>query len=385
MTGFLHEKEFSRKAFVKGGGALIVGFSLAGFGSKTAKAADGPYTSSGVDHNSLDSWISINADNTAKIMSGGIKQGTGSDTGLLMIAGEELGMELGQLEFVMSDTAVTPNTGTHSASNTIKNAGPSVRAAAATAAQVLRDLAATQLGVPASQLTVSKGVVSGGGKSVTYGELVGGKLFNARIPESYGLARSSTFGFGDIVPGGLAPGISPAKPVSQYKLVGTSQPRIDIPSIVTGNEVFIQNIRLPGMLHGRIVRPRGQAVAGFGAAIDSIDENSIKHLPGARIVRKGNFLGVVAPHEYDAIQAAAQLKVKWATPPAVLPGHGDEFKAMRELDSAGKTVWGKQDLDLQAQQRRCRSSFQIGGACRLPDLRLGIECAFADGAELRSR
>jgi nicotinate dehydrogenase subunit B len=345
MTGLLHEKELSRKTFLKGGGALIVGFSLAGFGSKTAKAADSPYASSGVDHNSLDSWIVINADNTAKIMSGGIKQGTGSDTGLLMIAGEELDMELSQLEFVMADTAVTPNTGTHSASNTIKNAGPSVRAAAATAAQVLRDLAATRLGVPASQLTVSKGVVSGGGRSVTYGELVGGKLFNVRIPESYGLARSSTFGFGDVVPGGLAPGVSPAKPVGQYKLVGTSQPRIDIPSIVTGTEVFIQNIRLPRMLHGRIVRPRGQAVAGFGAAIVSIDESSIKQIPGVRIVRKGNFLGVVAPHEYDAIQAAAQLKVKWADPPAALPGHGDEFKGMRELDSAGKTVWGKQDLD----------------------------------------
>jgi CO/xanthine dehydrogenase Mo-binding subunit len=346
MTGFLHEREFSRKTFLKGGGALVVGFSLAGAGlSGKAQAGLNPYTSSGVDHNSVDSWIAINADNTAKIMSGGIKQGTGSDTGLLMIAGEELDMELGQLEFVMADTAVTPNTGTHSASNTIKNAGPSVRAAAATAAQALRGLASTRLGVPAAQLTVSKGVVSGGGKTVTYGELVGGKLLNVRIPDSYGLARSSSFGFGDVVPGGLAAGVAPAKPISQYKLVGTSQPRIDIPAIVTGTEVYIQNIRIPGMLHGRVVRPRGQAVAGFGATIVSVDESSIKQIPGARVLRKGNFLGVVAPHEYDAIQAAAQLKVTWATPPAVLPGHGDEFKAMRDLDSAGKTVWGNEDLE----------------------------------------
>src|SRR5207248_4680608 len=145
--------------------------------------------------------------------------------------------------------------------------------------------------------------------------------------------------------GGIAPGQAPAKPVSQYTLVGTRVPRIDVPGIVTATRVYIQNIRVPGMLHGRIVRPRGQALFGSGLPIVSIDESSIKHIPGAQIVRKGNFLGVVAPHEYDAIQAAAQLKVKWATPPAVLPGHGDEFKAMRELDSAGKTVWGKQDLD----------------------------------------
>src|SRR5207253_4928221 len=118
----------------------------------------------------------------------------------------------------------------------------------------------------------------------------------------------------------------------------TSPPRIEIPAIVTGSEVYIQNIRVPGMHHGRIVRPRGQTVYGFGAPIVSVDESSIKQLPDVRIVRKGDFLGVVAPHEYDAIQAAAQLKVKWADPPAVLPGGGDEFGAMRALDRAGKTV-----------------------------------------------
>ena len=98
------------------------------------------------------------------------------------------------------------------------------------------------------------------------------------------------------------------------------------------------------MLHGRIVRPRGQSVYGSGAPIVSVDESSIKHIPGARVVRKNDFLGVVAAEEYDAIQAAAQLKVKWADPPKVLPSSGNEFKRMRELDSAGKTVWSTSDL-----------------------------------------
>ena len=353
MTGLMHEREFSRKSFVKGAGALIVGFSLAGAGlaGKAGAAGVDPYASDGLDQFQVDSWIEIHADNTATIKTGGIRQGTGSDTGLLMIAGEELDMDMSQLEFIVADTALTPNTGKHSASNTIKNAGPGVRAAAASARQALLGLASASLGVPVANLTVTSGVVSGGGKSVTYGQLVGGKLFNATMPASWdmnpsgGLAGSFS-GATPAGPGkGLQAGEAPAKPVGQYKLVGkTGVPRIDIPSIVTGSEVYIQNIRLPGMLHGRVVRPRGQTVYGFGVPIISVDESSIKHLPNVQIVRKNDFLGVVAPKEYDAIQAAAQLKVKWADPPAVLAGNGNEFQHMRALDSAGKTIMGRTDL-----------------------------------------
>jgi nicotinate dehydrogenase subunit B len=180
---------------------------------------------------------------------------------------------------------------------------------------------------------VSKGIVSGGGKSATYAQLLGGKLFNVTMPASYNLANPSGAGF----TGGLQAGQAPAKPVSQYKVVGTSPARIDIPAIVSGTEAFIQNIQIPRMQHGRIVRPR-QALYGFGAPIVSVDERSIAKISGAKVVRVGDFLGVVAPREYDAIQAAAQLKVKWADPPAALPGGGNEFQQLRALDSAGKTV-----------------------------------------------
>jgi nicotinate dehydrogenase subunit B len=225
-----------------------------------------------------------------------------------MIAAEELDLEFSRVSHVQSDTNVTPDTGPKLASNTIKNAGLGVRAAAASARQALLGLASTQLGVPASSLSVSKGVVSGGGKSVTYGELLGGKLFNVRMPASWNMGPPPTVFF----MGGIQPGQSPAKPVSQYKVFGTSPPEIDIPGIVTGTRVYIQNIRVPGMLHGRWVRPRGQPVYGFAARIVSVDESSIKHIRGARVVRKNDFLGVVAAEEYQAIQAAAQLKVKWA-------------------------------------------------------------------------
>src|SRR5881397_3209266 len=118
MTGFMHEREFSRKTFLKGGGSLVIGFSVLGaaVGAKAARATDSPFASNGpYDQYAVDSWITINADNTASIKTGGIRQGTGSDTGLLMIAGEELNMEMSQLEFVLADTNVTPNTGKHSA------------------------------------------------------------------------------------------------------------------------------------------------------------------------------------------------------------------------------------------------------------------------------
>jgi nicotinate dehydrogenase subunit B len=342
MTGLLHEKEFSRKSFLKRGGALIIGFSVAGAGlAGTAKAAGSPLSPFGselIDPSQIDSWLVIHSDNTATIKSGAVQQGNGSDTSILQIAGEELGMDMSQLSFAVYDTSVTPNTGGKGASNTIyASAGRGTRAAAASAYQTLLGLASTQLGVPVSQLSVSKGVVSGGGKTVTYGSLIGDMLFNVQMPASWNMQVASSAA---ALPAtsGLQPGKAPAKPVSQYKLVGTSPPRTEIPAIANGSFVFIQNIRIPGMQHGRIVRPIGQAVYGFGPPVISVDERSIAHLPNVKIVRVGDFLGVVAPHEYDAIQAAAQLKVKWADPPAVLPGGGNEFNALRAADKAGKTV-----------------------------------------------
>jgi len=341
MTGFLHEKEFSRKTFVKGGGALVVGFSMAGslLVPGKAQAADSPYASNGpADMYEVDSWLRIHTGNTASLYSHSIELGQGAPTGLLQIAAEELDMDMSQLEFVTDDTNVMPDTGRTAGSKSILSGGPKVRAASAYAKQALLSLAAAQLGVPVSSLTVSGGVVSGGGKSVKYGDLLGGKLFNVRMPASFGFrlvtmpADTST---GDTT--GLLQSVFPAKSPDQYKLVGTRVPRIDIPAKVLGTYTYVHNIKAPGMLHGRIVRPRGQGAFGDGTApaIISVDESSISHLPGAQVVRKGNFLGVVAPKEYDVIQAAAQLKVKWADPPA-LPGVGNLFANMRVQDSAGQ-------------------------------------------------
>ena len=326
MTGFLHEKEFSRKTFVKGGGALIVGLSFAGAAGKAANAA-GPdsYASPGpADPNAVDSFITIHADNTASLNSGRIELGQGATTGLMLIAAEELDMDVSQFRHIAFDTGgktPSPNTGNTGGSSSISQGGPLIRRAAAEGKQALLALASAQLGVAAGSLTVDKGVVSGGGKTITYGQLIGDKLFNVKYTTTT-----------------LHTGVAPAKPVSQYKQVGIARPnRYDIPEIVMGTKTYAANVRVPGMLHGRVVRPRGQGAYGDGInpVPLSIDANSIKNLPAVQIVHVGNFLAVVAPKEYDAIQAAAQLKVAWSEPPKIDPV-GNLFAGMRRFDAAGQ-------------------------------------------------
>jgi CO/xanthine dehydrogenase Mo-binding subunit len=338
MTDVLTAREFSRTTFLKGGGAMVVGFSMLGAAaaSKQATGATDPYVSSGpFDQGLIDSWIVIHADNTATLRSGKIELGQGTLTGLLMIAAEELDLSLAQMRHIINpDTNATPNQGSTVGSQGIRTGGQQTRAAAAAARNALLDLAAKELGVAKSSLSVSNGVVAGGGRTITYGALLGDKLFNARIPgvpvgEDGQMPSSARRAAGQ-------PG---TKPISQYRIVGKSGiPRVDIPDKVTGKFVYVHNVRVPGMLHGRVVRPRGQGAYGRGTApkILSVDAGSIRSIPGARIVRHKDFLGVVAPTEYAAIQAAGQLKVTWEDPP-VLPSSGALFKQMREQDSKGLT------------------------------------------------
>ncbi len=335
MTEMLN-KEFSRKSFVKGGGALIVGFSLAGAGlaGKAGAAGEDPYASNGSpDLAQVDSWLTIHPDNTVSLRTGLHEMGGGSMTAHLMIAAEELDVDLSQMRWVRLDTKLSPNQGETSGSNGTRNQGAQVRTATVAARSALLDLAAARLGVAKGSLTVDKGVVTGGGRSVSYGDLLGDKLFNVQIP-----GGAPTTSFNPTQPGATSfdAGGKSAKPISQYKLVGTSVPRVDIPDKVTGAYTYTQNIRVPGMVHGRVVRPRGQGAFGLGTdtPILSVDESSIKHIQNVQIVRIRNFLGVVAPLEYDAIQAAAQLKVKWADPPA-LPSSGNLWKQMRDQDRQG--------------------------------------------------
>jgi CO/xanthine dehydrogenase Mo-binding subunit len=336
MTGLLHEtelleKQFSRKSFLKGGGALIVGFSLAGSAlAGKASAIDGDIpTGYNPDINQVDSWLAITSDNLVVLKTSQIETGNGITTGFLQVVAEELDTDMSQMRYGLFsptshdvvDTYNSVSSGGEGGSNAMSGTGPKIRNVAVLARQALLNMASTQLGVPAAQLTVDKGVVSGGGKTVKYGDLIGGKLFK--------ISGANV---------ALQPGVAPAKPMSQYKTV-LKDPnpvvRIDIPDKVTGVYTYVHNVRVPGMMHARMVRPRGQGAYPYNSNVPvSIDPSSIAHIPGAQVVHVNNFLAVVAPKEYDAIQAAAQLKVVWNTNP-ILPGTGNLWKHYRDVDSAG--------------------------------------------------
>ncbi len=220
------------------------------------------------------------------------------------------------------DTDVVLATGGEGGSNAISGTGGRVRAAGAAAMQALLGLASTALQLPLESLSAKRGVVTGAGKAIGYGELAGGRLLSVQIPA---------------VASNILQGTAGAKAVADYTLVTTSVPRIDIPAKVTGRYTYVHNLRVPGMLHGRWVRPRGQGpylTSGFATPV-SVDRSSIAHLPHVQVIQVGQFVGVVAPWEYDAIQAAAQLKVTWADTP-ILPGDTDRISQLRAAGSNGQ-------------------------------------------------
>ena len=316
MTAQAGTPALSRRDLLKGG-ALVVSFNIA---APLAGSLLGPLATSATaatpDPELLDAWIAVRADNTATVFMGKVELGQGTTTGMLQIAAEELDLAMSQVSAARVDTDVTPNQGPAVASLSIMDNGPQLRAAAADARQALLRLAATRLNAPIERLTVRDGVVSVEGdptRAVSYGDLVGNRQFNVKMT-----------------------GKAPQKPVPQYRIVATRVPRVDIPDKVSGKYAYIQHVRVPGMLHGRIVRPRGQGAYGDGAKVASLDPSSIADIP-ARVVRKGDFVGVVAEREWDAVRAADKLKLTWNVPPR-LPAEGKLFEAMRTSHSTDSVI-----------------------------------------------
>ena len=345
-----------RRDFLKAGGALVVGFPLRDVLLGQAAPAPRGTVAGPPDPKQVDTWLAIHADNTATVYIGFAELGQGNSTALLQVAAEELDMEMGQLKTVRLDTNVTPNQGGTYSSASIQRGGPQVRTAAAEARQALLQLASKRLAAPVDRLTVSKGMVSAAGSSVSYGELVGDKPFHLAFT-----------------------GSAPIKSSADYKVVGTPVPRNDLPDKVSGKYVYMQHARVPGMLHGRVVRPRGQGAYGAGAKVMALDEASISSIPGARVLRKGDFIGVVAENEWDAVRAARQLKVQWDATPS-LTGSDGMYAAMRAAQTDDRTVLehGNAADAIGAAPHKvaynCRAPYQahapFGPNCALADVKL---------------
>ncbi len=297
---------FPRRDFLKAGGALMVGFAI---GVPVAAQQPAAGLPGAPDPNRLDTWVAIHSDNTATIFIGFVELGQGNSTALLQIAAEELDLEMSQVKTERVETGKTPNQGGTVASASISRGGPQIRLAAAEARQALLGLASVRLGVPPERLMVSRGVVSVVGEastSVTYGALIGDRRFDVTYT-----------------------GEAPLKDYRSYTVVGTSVPRHDIPAKARGTYVYMHHVRVPGMLHGRIVRPRGQGAYADGLRVVSVDPSSIDGIRGARVVRRRDFIGVVATDEWGAVRAAQQLKVVWDTPASLPATPAALFERMR--------------------------------------------------------
>jgi CO/xanthine dehydrogenase Mo-binding subunit len=294
-------RSLSRRLMLQSTGALVISFSMADIGEALA-AGPTPAVPAGrppLMPTELDSWLAIAKDGSVTVYFGKIDGGQGTDLCIGQIVAEELDVPMTSVHVIQGDTALTVNQGGASGSTGVRYAGAAMRQAGAEARRVLVNRAAEKLGVAADTLTVADGVVSVIGnpsKSISYADLIGGSYFHSEIGwnKQYGNPLALT---------------SPAKPKTpdQYKIVGTSPARFDVPGKVFGTAPWVSDIRVDGMLHGRMIRPK---IAG--ASVVSVDESSIAHIPGARVLRKADFIGVVAPKEWDAIKASQALKVTWS-------------------------------------------------------------------------
>ncbi len=274
--------ETTRREFLIGGGALVVAFSLA----PEARAQMGG-TAKPVALDQVDSFLAVHKDGTVTMYTGKVDLGTGTRVALPQMVAEELDIALEKIKLVEGDTALTPDQGPTWGSLSIQIGGVQLRQAAATARKALIEMAVQKLGMPSADLAVRDGVVfvrAERQRRVAYAELIGDKTFNLKVDKD-----------------------APLKNPKDHTIVGQPIPRPDVPGKVTGTHTYMQDFRVPGMLHARVVRP-----PAIGATLEKVDEASIKSIKGARVVRQENFLAVVAESEWAAVKAARALKATWS-------------------------------------------------------------------------
>ena len=358
--------ELSRRQFLKHAGALVVSFNLFPPARNVLAAQFTTLPSGDLDPQSLDSWLAIGPDGNVTFYTSKVEIGTGTITALAQIVAEELDVPFDRVKMDSGDTSRTIEQGSTVGSRTIERAGPQVRQAAAAARQELLKLAAAHLGAPVEKLAVQNGVVSVVGdatRTVSYGQLIGGKRFDTRITAS---------GTGWDMK--VAPEVK-AKNPKDYKIVGQPIRRMELPGKVTGEHVYAHDVRVPGMVHGRVVRPPVVNTEPI-----AIDPDSVRHIPGVMmVVREGKFVGVVAETEWAAIKAAQALKVTWAAPTTKPPANPDALFTYLKNTKPARTLKPVDKGDLgdafskakKSYQASYRWPFQMHGM-------IGPSCAVAD-------
>jgi nicotinate dehydrogenase subunit B len=312
-----------------------------------------------VDAETIDGFLSLEGDGSVTVWCGKVELGTGISTALAQVVADGLGVRFDQVRMVMGDTARTPDQGTTAGSKSIQVTAPLLERAVAGARRELLERAGERLEVAPEDLAIVDGVVrpiDGSGAAVQIGKLAG-EPFRGRIPDEA------------VDPGGLS-----------RAMVGQSLPRIDLLAKLTGGAAYVHDLRLPGMLHGRMIRPHARTVTGAGRIV-AVDDSAAVAMPGVvAVVRNGNFLGVVAEREEVAIRAAAAVQVTWSPGPALPPAEGlhgrmrmepsddrvvvDRGDTERATASAARTLTATYRFLMQAHA-------SMGPSCAVADVRDG--------------
>jgi CO/xanthine dehydrogenase Mo-binding subunit len=314
-----------RRGFLKSAGLLVVSFATGGGAvitealaqNSTATQPAGPYPDP--DFHQLDSWIVIHENNTATFYVGKTDLGQGTGTGFRQLMSDELDIAFDQTTCIMGSTDITVNQGGSGGSSAMERDSWPMRRAAAEARRVLLEMASSRLGAPVGQLAVSNAVITvkaDPSKRVTYGQLIAAKKFNVTLTGANVNAVS---------------GVAKVKPVQELKYTGQPLQRDDIPAKVDGSQKWAVDVKLPGMVHARNVKPPFAC-----AKLTGIDESPVRNLPGfIKVVSKGNYVAVVCEREEQAIRAARELKTTWEKPAtAPFPASDDLFQYMRAAPPA---------------------------------------------------
>jgi CO/xanthine dehydrogenase Mo-binding subunit len=292
----------TRRNLFQGAAGLMVAFSL----PPTAASAS-PAT---VAADSVDGYLAVAPDGSVTVFAGKVDLGTGARAALRQIVAEELGVSPGAMNLVEGDTGLTPDQGGTGGSTGISVGAVQIRQAAATARAALLQLAAGRIGVPEAALSIAGTTIRAtDGRSVDIGELIGGRTLGLSVNKNASLKDPAT-----------------------YAIVGTSYARPDLPAKLTARHTYVQDHRVDGMLHARVVRP-----PAIGAHLLDVDAGSIAAIPGARVVRVKDFLAVVAPREWDAVRAMRALQARWSDA-TTLAGSDALFKTVRDTPVAREEV-----------------------------------------------
>jgi nicotinate dehydrogenase subunit B len=357
-------RRLSRRDLLRTSGAVVVAFGIPPLlGPGASAAAPPPAAGTAAGAGGIDSWLAIAHDGRVTIFTDKVELGMGVSTAFAQIVAEELDVPVRSVSVVMGDTELTPDQHGVGGSTSISQGAVPVRQAAAEGRRVLLELASQQLGAPVERLSVRDGVVSladDPAKRVSYGDLIGGRRFDVTVR---GLGETA----------GAAVAAAAPKPPSEYRVVGTSVPRMDIPPKAAGRFAYVVDARVPGMLHGRVLRPPvpDAKLVRIGSAP-----------AGARVVTKDNFVGVVAQTEWQAIQAARNLHVTWSTSEARWPDMADLYTAMWAMTPTTRRVvvdTGGVDAALASAARTIEAAYEwpfqshamMGPACAVADVRAG--------------